>query len=207
MGNYKTKDKNELKKFLIEEWNSIPLKLVQNLCKNYLERIKKVFELKGQKLEQEDLRKYKKNREIYTWVVPEDLPKMRVAYNHEIINIIREKEIKELKEEIKNINISFKGKIKLNNKVKKKFKKRDLKNMSIGRALSIINGPQTAENEKKLAISENEKKIDLISKMTLWEYLEHHKEKEKKKKSLLMSKKNQSILIQQWMKLNKNYHI
>ena len=51
---------NELKKFLIEEWNSIPLKLVQNLCKNYLERIKKVFELKGQRLEPEDLRKYKK---------------------------------------------------------------------------------------------------------------------------------------------------
>ena len=51
---------NEVKKFLIEEWNSIPLKLVQNLCKNYLERIKKVFELKGQRLEPEDLRKYKK---------------------------------------------------------------------------------------------------------------------------------------------------
>ena len=82
---------------------------------------------------------------------------MRVAYNHEIINIIREKEIKELKEEIKDINISFKEKIKMNNDVKKKFKKRDLKNMSIGRALSIINGPQTAENEKKLDISEKEK--------------------------------------------------
>jgi len=63
---------------------------------------------------------------------------MRVAYNHEIINIMREKEIKELKEEIKNINISFKKKIKLNNDVKKKFKKRDLKNMSIGRALLLM---------------------------------------------------------------------
>ena len=119
---------------------------------------------------------------------------MRVAYNHEIINIIREKEIKELKEEIKDINISFKEKIKMNNDVKKKFKKRDLKNMSIGRALSIINGPQTAEDEKKLAISEKEKKIDLISKMTLWEYLEHHKEKEKEKeKEEFINEQEESI--------------
>ena len=51
---------DELKKFLIEEWSSIPLNLVQNLCKNYIERIKKVYDLKGQRLEPEDLRKYKK---------------------------------------------------------------------------------------------------------------------------------------------------
>ena len=41
----------------MEEWNPIPLNLVQNLYKNYLERIKKVYELKGQRLEQEDLKK------------------------------------------------------------------------------------------------------------------------------------------------------
>ena len=34
----------EMKKFLLEEWNSIPHKLVQNLCKIYLESIKKVYE-------------------------------------------------------------------------------------------------------------------------------------------------------------------
>ena len=48
----------KLKKFLIEEWNSIPINLVQNLCVNYLERIKKVFDLNGERLEPEALRKY-----------------------------------------------------------------------------------------------------------------------------------------------------
>ena len=60
----------ELKKFLIEEWNSIPLNLVQNLCVNYLKRIKKVFDLNGERLEPEVLRKYKKNREEYFWETP-----------------------------------------------------------------------------------------------------------------------------------------
>ena len=50
----------ELKKFLIEEWNSIPINLVQNLCVNNLERIIKVFDLNGERLEPEGLRKYKK---------------------------------------------------------------------------------------------------------------------------------------------------
>ncbi len=50
----------EMKKFLLEEWNSIPHKLVQHLCKNYLERIKKVYELKGQRLEPEDLKNIRK---------------------------------------------------------------------------------------------------------------------------------------------------
>ena len=54
-----------MKKILLEEWNSIPQNLVKNLCKNYLERIKKVYELKGQRLEPEDLKKYKKDNEIY----------------------------------------------------------------------------------------------------------------------------------------------
>ena len=31
----------ELKKYLLQEWNAIPQEMVKNLCKNYLERIKK----------------------------------------------------------------------------------------------------------------------------------------------------------------------
>ena len=45
----------EVKKLLIVEWSSIPQNLIQNLCKNYLDRIKKVFELKSQRIEPEDL--------------------------------------------------------------------------------------------------------------------------------------------------------
>ena len=46
----------ELKKYLIEEWNLIPINLIQNLCKNYLYSINKVFELSGSKLEPENLK-------------------------------------------------------------------------------------------------------------------------------------------------------
>ena len=38
----------EVKKQSIKEWSSIPQNLIQNLCKNYLDKIKKVFDLKGQ---------------------------------------------------------------------------------------------------------------------------------------------------------------
>ena len=35
----------ELKKFLLEEWNSIPIKIIQNLFKNYLDKIQKSLTL------------------------------------------------------------------------------------------------------------------------------------------------------------------
>ena len=47
----------ELKKFLLEEWSSVPIELVQNLCKGFLNRIHKVLELKGSRLESEHLKK------------------------------------------------------------------------------------------------------------------------------------------------------
>ena len=59
------------------------------MCKNCLERIKKVNELKGQRLEPEDLKKYKKDDEIYLWNVPNELPKLRIVYNNEVINILK----------------------------------------------------------------------------------------------------------------------
>ena len=35
----------QLKEFLLEEWNSVPLNLIQNLCVGFLDRVKKVIEL------------------------------------------------------------------------------------------------------------------------------------------------------------------
>ena len=40
----------ELKRFLNEEWNSIPIEMVQNLCKGYLEKVKKILDLNGGKI-------------------------------------------------------------------------------------------------------------------------------------------------------------
>ena len=61
-----------------------------------------------------------------------------MVYNDKVLEIQRKKEIKKYKAEIKSIKKKF-TKDKLNSI---KPKKRDLKNMSIGRALSIINEPK-----------------------------------------------------------------
>ena len=51
--------------------------------------------------------------------------------------------------------------------------------MSIGVALYIINGRQKAVQEREKSVTNIEKEIDLISKMSFWEYLEHMKGNEK----------------------------
>ena len=48
---------DELKQYITDEWNSIPKTLIENLCKNYINRIKKVIELDGARLEPEHLKK------------------------------------------------------------------------------------------------------------------------------------------------------
>ena len=63
----------------MEEWNSIPLNLIQNLCKNYLYRINKILELNGARLEPEHLKKEK--HEAYNWEKCEDIPKIHMVYN------------------------------------------------------------------------------------------------------------------------------
>ena len=56
--------------------------------------------------------------------------------------------------------------------------------MSIGMALSIVDGPQKAIQEREESVTNIEKEIDQISKMSFWEYLEHMKEKEKEEKKI-----------------------
>ena len=69
--------------------------------------------------------------------------------------------------------------------------------MSIGVALSIVNGPQKAVQEREKSVTNIEKEIDLISKMSFWEYLEHMKGNEKEELKKMMQKINQLILFQQ----------
>ena len=70
------KVQDQLKGFILEEWNSIPINMVQNLCKGYIERLKKVIELNGRKLEPEQL--YKSTNNVYNRVIPENLPKFKI---------------------------------------------------------------------------------------------------------------------------------
>ena len=48
-----TKSLDELKKYLLEESNSIPLTIVRNLCKEYLDKLRKCFEIGRTRIESE----------------------------------------------------------------------------------------------------------------------------------------------------------
>lgn len=69
-----------LKEFIQEEWCSISSNLIENFCIGYLDRIKKVIELKGERLEHEHL-KQKSKDEFYIWERPKELPLTKILYN------------------------------------------------------------------------------------------------------------------------------
>lgn len=75
------KNIEELRSYIIQEWNSVPSSLIKNLCSGFLERVKKVLELNGSRLEPEHLKKKGKKAEIYKWETPEKLPPLRYVYN------------------------------------------------------------------------------------------------------------------------------
>ena len=106
MGYYKAKSKKKrsknnrgIKNFLLEEWNSIPVQIIQNLCKGYLDKIKKCFELGGERLEPEYF-KYE-NKLPYNWIKSEIKINQRIVYNYIALKLCQKREIKMLKKEIK----------------------------------------------------------------------------------------------------------
>ena len=141
--------------------------MVQNLCKGYFKRLEKCLELNGGRIEPEH--KKKSHSEIYEWEHPEELPALRVIYNDAQLKLHQKREIKRLNKEIKNLKKSYTSQIKKSKTVKKQFKKVDLKNMSLGRAFSVINGPQRIHDEMEEKIGEIKEKIAKISKMNLKE--------------------------------------
>ena len=155
----------ELKAFILQEWNSVPLSLIRNLCDGYINRIKKVIELNGSRLESEHL-KNKKKEEIYKWEIPDSLPAFRFVYNDKQVYLLRKKEIKHLKKSKKILKSSYSKDLKNKNAVKKSFKKRDLKYLSRGKRL---------ERDKK--IGEIDDKIKLLLNMPIVGYLNYLNEK------------------------------
>ena len=57
--------------------------------------------------------------------------------------------------------------------MRKKFRRSDLKYLSLGRALSIIDGPTRTKDERDKKIKEIEEKIALVTKMSLRDYLKY----------------------------------
>ena len=108
------------------------------MTKGYIEKIKKVIELNGERLEPEDLRKIKQKNEInHEWEKPKEISRWKIIYNDGKLRQIRKREVKDLKKERKRLLKFYKRKINESKKTKKNFKKRDLKYLSWGRAFQI----------------------------------------------------------------------
>ena len=100
----------ELKNFLLEEWNSIPIEIIQNLCKGYLDKIQKCFELGGERLEPEYFKQ--ENKLPYVWKMNEMKINKRIVYNYKALKICQKSEVKMLKKEIKEVEEKYIEKIK-----------------------------------------------------------------------------------------------
>ena len=133
------------------------------MVKNYLRRVKKVIEIKGNRLEPFHLNQIRKEEEkeneeekniknVKELINKKRILKMKKIYNDKNLNKIRKKEIRELNKEKKGIS--------------KKYKKNKIKNV---------------RNVKREEREEIEKKIKELKEMTLIEYLQHINEEKKTK--------------------------
>ena len=73
--------------------------MIKNLCRNWLERVRKVLELNGGRIEPEYFKK--KEKKEYKWEKKENQHYQRIIYNDEKLRIYKEKEIKILKKNLK----------------------------------------------------------------------------------------------------------
>ena len=96
--NPKTLD--ELKKFTLEEWNNIPKKIIEKTGTNYERRLKKVIEIKGERLKDFHLREIKKEakadgekledeKALWEEINEDEKLVMKVAYNDKKIKYIK----------------------------------------------------------------------------------------------------------------------
>ena len=121
---------DELKKYITEEWNSIPKSIIENLFKNYIKRVKKVIELDGARLEPEHLKKLGGvKKEVHNWKEQRD-QKLKVVYNDQQLLKYKKKEIAFYKNQIKKL----KSRNAKRYREAKKIKKKDLYGRSLGYA-------------------------------------------------------------------------
>ena len=169
------KNIEELKNITLEEWKMIPKKRIKNCGMNFVRRLKKIIEIKGNRLEEYHLReirkealkeekkveedeldngengeaksKEKQKRESSENLKEEDL-KIKYAYNDILLAIMKKKEITKLKKTI--------------NEIKEKYKK-DEKNIEINALTRLMKNTTLKSEEKakkkiKLKNVENTKK-------------------------------------------------
>ena len=184
----------ELKKFLLEEWSSVPLELVQNLCRGFLDRIHKVLELKGSRLEPENFKKKEKDIE-YSWEMPKTLPNMSIVYNNKKIYKYKKKEMRIIKAElraVKSINVD-----KLKNKTLEELNKSNLDYSLLLKSIIEEEGLDKARKRKDIYIRNIRDMLENIQEMNLVEYIEHLQgiAKENKKEEEDIKEKMEDIEI------------
>ena len=184
----------ELKKFLLEEWASVPLELVQNLCRGFLDRIHKVLELKGSRLEPEHFKKKEKDV-TYNWQIPNTLPNMRIVYNNKKIYKYKKKEMRIIKAElrkVKSLNIE-----RIMNKPLEELNKSTIEYSSLIKNVIDNEGIEKAKKQKDLYIRNIRDMLENIQEMNLVEYIEHLQgiAKENKKEEENIKEKMEDIEI------------
>ena len=97
----------------------------------------------------------------------------RFVYNVKEVLLLKNKEIGILKKTKKILNSKYSKDIKRKKALKKQFNKRDLRYLSIGRALSIVEGPVRAKEEKEQKIKEIEIMMESVSNISLREYFNY----------------------------------
>ena len=163
----------QLKRYLLEEWGAVPIELVQNLCKGFLNRINLVLELKGGRLEPEHLRRKGNNNITYYWEIPKELPNMRVVYNNKKLYKYKKKEMKILRQEIKKVEKIHVDRMK---NVEVDPIKKEVEYSAIIRSILNEEGLQKAMDEKRRIFNELKNMLLYIKNMSLLEYIDHLKE-------------------------------
>ena len=179
---------------LLEEWSSVPIELVQNLCKGFLNRIHKVLELKGSRLEPEHLKK-KENDITYYWQIPKTLPNMRIVYNNKKIYKYKKKEMRIIKAELRKVkSISIE---RMKNKKLEELSKRTFEYSSLIKAVLDKEGVEKAIKKKNEYIRNIRDMLETIQEMNLVEYIEHLQEigKENQKEEDNIKEKMEDIEI------------
>ena len=192
----------ELKKYTVEEWNKIPLKIIKNCGKHYIRRLEKIIEIKGERMEQYYLNQIKEEEEAEQEEAEQDEAeqdkeneedekqfndedgekdelKTKIVYNDKRLGIIKKKEIANLRKQLKKIRENYRK----DNKESKKYKAKDFKLMSVSRAESIFKWKNNLKTNKDKKVEEITKKIESINKMDLIAYLKYSKEKYLEKKT------------------------
>jgi len=115
------------------------------------------------------------------------LPSQRIIYNDKNLRKYKEKEIKILKRNMKEMKLKQRHRMKLINTKIKSFTKRDLKKSFALKIIINFKGKRRANSRKKNS-KEGRQKIEKISKMTIFKYLRHINGDEDKENEIDSSK-------------------